>query len=221
MPKAKTKKSREDIIDLSMAYLADKGFDVSIAQLCKSKKIAQSQFKSEFESIENFEKFVWCELMRSSIETANSDTQFATFSNREKLLTLYFTFFDNCGLNSEFLKQSIKHHGRPGMIKVLKMLKQEFSSFVNFNLKFSLPLENQYAAQFNSMSNVAIGEAFYGQLLFLLDFWSKDSSLEFEKTDMAIEKTVKASMDIINVTPVKSVIDLAKFFWKERVQKTV
>lgn len=227
MPKAKSKKnkkaklnkSREEIMDLSMAYLAENGLGLSLKELCKPINVKKSQFEAEFESIENFEKFVWSELMRLSIQTTISDAQFNSFSKREKLLTLYYTFFENCGFNNSFLNASIDHHGHAGMLSVLKFLKAEFVPFVNSLHHMVIPIGKQYGESINKLSNVAIGEAFYGQLLLLLEFWSNDKSVDFEKTDVAIEKTVRASMDILDVTPVKSVIDLAKFFWQERISK--
>ena len=44
-----------------------------------------------------------------------------------------------------------------------------------------------------------------------------DTSSSFEKTDIFIEKSVHASFDIINTTPVKSFIDLGKFLLKEKM----
>jgi len=221
MPKAKSKKSRDKIIELSMEYLAQHGFDANLADLCKAKKIKKAQFKEEFESIDNFEQFVWSEMMRSAITTAQGDAQFANFSKREKLLSLYYLFFENCGLNSDFLNESIRHHGKTGMLSVLKVLKEEFIAFIGSLHQLSLPLGKQYENSLNKLSDTVVGEAFYGQLLLLLDFWSNDSSSEHEKTDIAIEKTVKASMDILDVTPVKSVLDFAKFFWQERLSKSI
>ena len=221
MAKAKSKKSRDQLIDISMNYLAKNGFEVSLGDLCKATKIKKTRFKEEFESIEKFEQFVWCEMMRSALSTSQTDAQFASFSKREKLLSVYYLFFENCGLNSDFLKASINHHGKRGMLPVLSNLKEEFVSFISAIHQLSLPLGKQYKASLSKISDAVVGEAFYGQLLLLLDFWSSDSSLDYEKTDIAIEKTVRASMDMLDVTPVKSVIDFAKFFWQERVSKTI
>jgi hypothetical protein len=44
----------------------------------------------------------------------------------------------------------------------------------------------------------------------------KDTSPNFEKTDLFIEKSVKASFEILEALPVQSVLDLGKFLWKER-----
>lgn len=197
--------------------MVESGFDVSIKEICKSKRIKKSQFRTEFGSVDNFTKFVWAELMRTSLKTAYQDSKFASFSNRDKLLTLYYTFFENCGLNEAFLIMSIRHHGRAGMLSVLKDLKEEFISFINSISQFSFAMGKQYETSIGQLSDTIIGEAFYGQFLLLLDFWSTDNSEDHVKTDVAIEKTVRASMDVLEVTPVKSLLDVAKFFWQERI----
>lgn len=218
MSKAK-KKSREDIMDSFMTYVVDHGFDIELSSFCKAHKINKKQFNGEFESIDEVERQVWAELMKAAIVTTTGDSQLDSFSMREKLLTLYYTFFENCALNSSFLKASISHHGRTGMLKVLKPLKEEFVAVINSFQSISIPFGRQYEESINRLANSAVGESFYAQLLFLLDFWFNDDSAEYEKTDIAIEKTVRASMDMLDVTPVKSVIDFAKFFWTERLQK--
>jgi hypothetical protein len=43
-----------------------------------------------------------------------------------------------------------------------------------------------------------------------------DHSPGFEKTDMAIEKSVRTVFDLFDNTPFDSVIDFGKFLWKEK-----
>ncbi|MFN4199515.1 MAG: TetR/AcrR family transcriptional regulator, partial [Flavobacterium sp.] len=40
----------------------------------------------------------------------------------------------------------------------------------------------------------------------------------FEKTDVLIEKSVKAAFDVMDTTPLESIFDLGKFIWKEKFQ---
>ena len=63
-----------------------------------------------------------------------------------------------------------------------------------------------------------IREGAWTQLLMTMQFWVKDTSAGFEKTDIFIEKSVKASFDLLDITPVKSLIDLGKFIYKEKFQ---
>jgi tetracycline repressor-like protein len=50
-----------------------------------------------------------------------------------------------------------------------------------------------------------------------MKFWIDDTSPSFEKTDIYIEKSVQASFDLIDTTPLKSLIDFGKFLYKEKI----
>jgi hypothetical protein len=54
--------------------------------------------------------------------------------------------------------------------------------------------------------------------LVTLKFWLDDTSASFEKTDIFIEKSIKVSFDVIDTTPLKSIIDFGKFLFKEKMQ---
>lgn len=218
MPRAK-EKSKEDIIELFMEYVCVHGLDISIDDFCKVKKVNPDQFIEHLGTIEEAEKIVWEELMIAAIRTVNADPHYATFSKRDRLLSLYYTFFENCSLNEPFLEVSIEHHGKLNAISVLKKLKLHFTEYIQgIHEQPIIPLGN-YEDKINQISNTAVSEAYYAQLLFLIDFWINDDSNEHEKTDIAIEKTVKASMDLVDYTPIKSVLDFGKFMWKERFSK--
>ncbi|MNE93588.1 hypothetical protein D3C87_1812930 [compost metagenome] len=50
-----------------------------------------------------------------------------------------------------------------------------------------------------------------------LKFWLEDASPAFEKTDIFIEKSVKATFELMNITPIDSLIDFGKFIFKEKI----
>ncbi|MEM6542931.1 MAG: TetR family transcriptional regulator C-terminal domain-containing protein, partial [Bacteroidota bacterium] len=60
-------------------------------------------------------------------------------------------------------------------------------------------------------------EGAWVQFLFLLRYWMDDSSAGFEKTDVAIEKSVTAIFDLFDNTPLESLIDFGKFLYKENL----
>lgn len=59
-------------------------------------------------------------------------------------------------------------------------------------------------------------DAFWLQLLMILDFWVKDKSKGFENTDAMIEKSVNTSFDLMGSTALDSVLDFAKFMYQNR-----
>ena len=68
----------------------------------------------------------------------------------------------------------------------------------------------------DKIAKPVLSEAAWVQFLFILKFWVEDTSIGFEKTDIMIEKSVKATFDILDTTPLESLFDLGKFVWKER-----
>ena len=53
------------------------------------------------------------------------------------------------------------------------------------------------------------------QFMFLLNFWRLDDSASFEKTDVAIEKSVNTIFDVFDNTPLENILDFGKFLYKE------
>ena len=45
----------------------------------------------------------------------------------------------------------------------------------------------------------------------------EDESPAFEKTDIYIEKSVKATFELMNMAPLESIIDFGKFIFKEKI----
>jgi hypothetical protein len=53
------------------------------------------------------------------------------------------------------------------------------------------------------------------QTMFLMNFWKSDDSAAFEKTDVAIEKSVNTIFDVFDNTPLENILDFGKFLYKE------
>lgn len=213
------KYSKDQLLDLFVSYVEQEGLDFTIDTFCTENKITVIQFKDLLGSVEDAEKEVWLALMVAALSTVKSDANYTGFSSRDKLLSVYFTFFENCALNEAFCKESIQHHGKVHMLPVLKKLKIPFIEFVKEAFPHAQLPASQYSDKVNEIGGNIQSEAVYAQLLFLLDFWSRDVSTDFEKTDIAIEKAVKALTELIDITPVKSLLDFGKFIWQERFQK--
>ena len=60
-------------------------------------------------------------------------------------------------------------------------------------------------------------ETSWFQLLLTMKFWLDDASPAFEKTDIYIEKSVKATFELMNIAPIDSLIDFGKFIFKEKI----
>ena len=119
--------------------------------------------------------------------------------------------------NRSFVVFALKQH-RYALdgLKQLSKLRTLFKQYIA-----TLPLEGFKTehAMISTIQEKGIREGAWVQLLVTLKFWLDDTSPGFEKTDVFIEKSVKASFDLLKVTSLDSIIDFAKFMMKEKVMK--
>ena len=94
-------------------------------------------------------------------------------------------------------------------------LKKRFVLYIQ-HLDISLVSLNQ--ASLEEIQNKSLQESAWLQLLFTMKFWLEDTSKSFEKTDIFIEKAVNASFDLIDIKPLKGILDFGKFLFKEKMQ---
>ena len=98
-------------------------------------------------------------------------------------------------------------------LEQLKQLRQDVKEFAKGLISDANEGKKIKALQKNEM---VFSEATWVQLLFLMKFWKEDNSSGFEKTDMAIEKSVNTVFDVFDNTPLESIIDLGKFLWQNK-----
>jgi hypothetical protein len=98
---------------------------------------------------------------------------------------------------------------------LLSKLKQSFTKYIA-----TLDIETLDIKQvtFDKIQTKALQESAWIQFLITIKFWLDDTSTGFEKTDIFIEKSVNTSFDVLNVAPLKSIIDFGKFLFKEKMQ---
>ena len=101
-------------------------------------------------------------------------------------------------------------------LKQLLKLKQLRTLFLGFVKSLDIHIVDIPKENVQKIQDKAVGELAWGQFLMTLKFWMEDTSPSFEKTDVFIEKSVHASFDLIDLTPLKNIIDFGKFLWKEK-----
>jgi hypothetical protein len=186
---------------------------------CSKHKIAEEEFYNFFSSLRNIETEIFAQFALKSLEVIEKDENYAEFDNKQKLLAFYYTFFEMLNLNRSYVLLSLSENMyNLKFVKKLSKLKSVFQGFID-SLGISLfTIENTNINKFQSKS---ISESYWAQMLYTLKFWMEDESKSFEKTDIFIEKSINASFDIIDSPPRKSVMDLAKFMFKEKFNSAV
>lgn len=187
----------------------------SIYEFSKEIHIEESDFYKKFSSFEQIESHIFSLFFKNTLQLLEKDDAFNEFSAKDKLLSFYFTFFENLTANRSYVLFALNvQNPKLKALKTLNGLKTEFTKFVN-NLEIDkIDLKQE---KLERLRNKGLEEAFWVQLLLVLKFWMSDTSPSFEKTDLFIEKSIHAGFDVINTQPIKSFIDLGKFLLKEKM----
>ncbi|WP_130734690.1 TetR family transcriptional regulator C-terminal domain-containing protein [Flavobacterium sp. J27] len=213
----KTKLSSDYILTEYSNYVVTEGKKPnSIFHFCQHLKIEEKDFYSFFTNFEQIEAHIFTSLFGNTLRLLENNEDYQHYDAKTKLLSFYYTFFEHLTANRScivYLLQEEKNHLKS--LKKLSLLRSDFKNFIaTLGIEpIKIPQETIEKIQHKSIAEFA-----WVQFLMTLKFWLDDSSPTFEKTDIFIEKSVHASFDLIDLTPVKNIIDFGKFLWKEKIQ---
>ncbi|WP_298419846.1 TetR family transcriptional regulator C-terminal domain-containing protein [uncultured Kordia sp.] len=214
---AKKKNITSDaIISFYMDYVLAHGeHPKNVYSFAKENNFEEAQFYMFFSSFEVLEEEIFTIFGANTIELLSKSEEFETFDARNKLLSFYFTFFEQLTANRSYVVHSLQSEKKPlQSLKRMKGLKHVFGAFVESLDVKTIDLNQERLERFQ---NKAIKETAWIQLLLTIKFWLDDTSKSFDKTDQYIEKSVNASFDLIDNTPLKSIVDFGKFIFKEKL----
>ena len=206
--------TEEKIIELYMNTVLISGKPASIYAFSQKNEFEESDFYKYYSSFENLEKSIFGVFAKETIYLLHKTEAYKEYSSKDKLLSFYFTFFELLTANRSYVLWQFQDMKSDfSKLAILKELRREFINYVGGISLEKIDFKNE---KINKIQDKTITEGYWLQLLMVLKFWIKDESSNFEKTDVFIEKSIKVAFDIQQVTPVKSVIDFAKFLWKEK-----
>ncbi|MDA8948848.1 TetR family transcriptional regulator C-terminal domain-containing protein [Flavobacteriaceae bacterium] len=186
----------------------------SVYRFCKNLKIKESEFYKHFASLEHLKGQIFSEFFNNAISLIQKEKGYVSKSPQEKLLSFYYTFFEVLLLNRSYVLFALGGGKSPmDKMAILKPLRSTFKQFATVLIQDGNALKQSKISQH---PEAVFSEGAWIQLMFLLKFWMEDSSPGFEKTDMAIEKSVRTVFDLFDSTPFDSIIDFGKFLWKEK-----
>ncbi len=206
-----------DMIVFYMNYVLENNEKpTSVFSFAKANSFDEALFYNYFGNFESLEQSVFKAFFDNTISVLEKNEEYNTFDARNKLLSFYFTFFEMLTANRSYVTFALSHHmSDMKKIKALSKLKRSFIDYIETLNIETLDIKQKNLEQIQDRS---IKESAWLQLLFTMRFWLDDSSASFEKTDIFIEKAVNASFDLIDIKPLKTVIDLGKFLFKEKFQ---
>ena len=210
----KKKITEEYLIDRYMGAVVQlQGKPADVSDFAKDNGFEPEIFYEHFESFENLDKSIFKVFIDVSIATLAESTDFAAFSKKDKLLSLYYTLFENLNLNREFAVLIIKSYGISlNTLSLFNDLKESFVAFID-----SLALETlKLNDTLESIQKKSMQEGAWVQLLLTIKFWMSDDSDQSVKTDIFIEKSINTSMELLNTQSLTNILDLGKFLYSEK-----
>jgi len=204
------------IISMYMDYvLCINAEPKNVFTFCKEHKMEETDFYKFFGSLDGLRQEIWIKFFENAEVSIKKDEAFESYSDKNKLLTLYFTLFEILTLNRSYVLFSLKEN-KEGL-KNLKSLKQFRNHFKDFITSIIDDNETMVSDKISKITKPVFAEGAWIQFLFLLKFWMNDASVGFEKTDVLIEKSVNTVVDLLGTKPLESLFDLGKFLWKEKM----
>lgn len=179
---------------------------------CETLNLTESEFYNHFSSLENVEEYVLVSRWETIAANFAADEQFASYSITEKMLTLHFAFIESVREIRSYLLWKYQDWKNPmDQIKGLMGLRSAFQATVSPLLDAASISGEVPDRKVISKLNV---EALGMNLAFVLHFWLKDDSADFERTDACIEKSVQLTMDFVGRNAVDKLFDLGKFLFQ-------
>ncbi|SEA40346.1 TetR family transcriptional regulator C-terminal domain-containing protein [Psychroflexus halocasei] len=212
--KSQKKITQAGIVSMYMdSVLENEKYPKSVYKFAKENKISEEQFYSFYGSLEALQKDIWVQFYNNAAELIKGSAELQEASNRDKLLTFFYTLFEILTANRSYVLYVLNENDQE--LKNLKQLKDLRKHILNFASDLVEDENDEQNIKFLQRNKKIYAEGTWLQFLFLLKFWKEDDSASFEKTDVAIEKSVNTIFDILDNSALERVFDLGKFLYKE------
>lgn len=187
----------------------------SVYVFMKRLNLTEAEFYEYYNNFESIEQDDWLTSFKEARQAAESEEVYHQYSVREKLLAFYYTWVEVLKRDRSYFVYSYNRLKQPTSRYTghLALLKEAFYAFA-----MELVMEGRESKEIviRPVISDKYVDGLWLQCLYILDFWVKDTSRGFEKTDTAIEKTVNTSFDLMGQSVVDTVLDLAKFVYQNR-----
>jgi hypothetical protein len=187
----------------------------SVFSFAKEHNFEEADFYKFYGSFETIEAAIFLEFFNHTITVLNKSEDYESYDARNKLLSFYFTFFEILTANRSYVVYALESAKKD--LKKLKSLKSLRTAYLKYIEELNIDRIELKQETLEKIQNKSIKESSWFQLVITMKFWLDDVSPSFEKTDIFIEKSINAGFDLMDIKPLKSIIDFGKFILKEKV----
>jgi hypothetical protein len=208
--------NRENIIQAYIQHILEHGKEpVSVYKFAQSINMKEDEFYDHFTSFNSIKTAVWEKIIIDTLNHMQSQEVYQEYSAKEKLLAFYFTLIEELKKYRSYLLALYENHmGFKKQVPLeLKEFKKRFKEYCA-----EVVLEGKETEEIADRSFISdrYEDALWLETMFILQFWLKDTSPAFEKTDVAIEKSVNLAFDLMGKSALDSFLDLAKFLYQSK-----
>lgn len=208
--------NKEKLLSLYGDYILSNGEKPkNIYLFAKENDFEEENFYQYFSGFEQIEKEILNHFFTKSLELCEQTENWNEMTSKEKLLNLHFTFFENLTMNRSLVLMILGETKRKEWI-ILQELRKNFLEFTKQLTFENLEILEKAKESIKNFNEKTREEALWLHFISIIEFWKKDQSPSFEKTDLYIEKTIDTGFEFINNESLKKVMDLGKFLWKEK-----
>ncbi len=205
---------KADIIKAYMDYmLKNHKQPESMYQFAGILGLKESEIYPHFASFTAIEQTVFESFFEHAMSLLEKDKSYHDYDAKNKLLSFYYTFFEILKANRSYVLLALRNKQGMESTKTLSRLRTHFLEYID---NIGIETFNFNNNDLDRIKQKGLGEIAWGQLIATLKYWMEDNSPAFEKTDLFIEKSLKASFEIVNTQPLDSIIDFTKFLFKEK-----
>lgn len=174
--------------------------------------ITEEEFYSHFGSFQSIDIRIWKGLMATAITEVRSQEVWPEYTSREKALSLFYGFMELLKSKRSFISFSLQNaKSKIGLSNLFEGMKQEFEIFSAGIIQEGLESGELTDRPFFAGK---YKDALWMQLGLVINFWLKDTSAGFDKTDEAIEKGVNVTYNLFQRSPIDELFEYGKFLAK-------
>jgi len=177
----------------------------SVYEFAKQNGMTESDFYQFFTSFESLENQYFVAMFDYTLTLLEKNDPYQSYESADKLSAFYFTFFEMATANRSFVIYLLEQDKNPmKSLGKLGKLREVYLDYALTILEKPIKIEQETVVK---IQDKVLQEASWLQFLSIFNFWMKDESKNFEKTDIFIEKSVKASFDLAYNIPTQNIID--------------
>jgi hypothetical protein len=187
----------------------------SVYLFAKHMGMTEQDFYNYFSGLASLESEIYQVWFEECMQKCSQSEPWSSYSSREKVLAVFYTFIEDLKSNRSFVQHLKTRDWKPSLQwpDYLKGLHQAFLAHIQPILIIGIASNEIQERKFIDSK---YAEGLWLNFLFVLKFWTDDTSTSFEKTDAAIEKSVNLAMDLMGKSPLDAALDFGKFLFQNK-----